>query len=90
MFYNDLFLFVYNSIELNILVLKLILYHPDDSYSGDSSDEEFDDSDDDYYDDEEDDNIERFKKIDGYPNYSISNHGRIRSDKFNRILTAIL
>ena len=30
--------------------------------------------------------VEIFKKIDGYPNYKVSNHGRVRNDKFNRIL----
>ena len=46
-------------------------------YNDDSDDDSDDDDDDDA---EEDDNIERFKKIDGYPNYSVSTFGRIRND----------
>ena len=30
--------------------------------------------------------LERWQKIDGYPNYSVSTFGRVRNDKFNRIL----
>ena len=64
----------------------------DDEFDNDpdnDSDEEDNSSDDEEFDDEYDDddeNVERFKRVDGYNNYSVSTLGRIRNDKTNRIL----
>ena len=51
-----------------------------DDYISKNNDSE-DDSDSD-----DDDNIERFKRIDGYDNYSVLTFGRIRNDASNHIL----
>ena len=52
----------------------------------DSDSDESSKDDDDSDDDEEDDDVERFKSIDGYDNYSVSTFGRIRNDTTNKIL----
>ena len=46
----------------------------------------YNDDDDDDSEEEENDNIERFKKIDGYDNYSVSTFDRVRNDTNNQIL----
>ena len=60
------------------------------SESDDSEDDDYDDEsdveEDDDEDDEDGDDVEIFKRIDGYPNYSVSNYGNVRNDKFNRLL----
>ena len=56
-----------------------------DSDPDNDSDEE-DDIDDSSDDDDDDDDIERFKRVEGYNNYSTSTFGNVRIDKTNRIL----
>ena len=64
----------------------------DDEYDSDDNDDYISDNDseDDDNDDEsdvdDDDDVEIFKRIDGYPNYSVSNHGNVWSDTTNKIL----
>ena len=60
--------------------------YDDDEYEYEEEEEEEEDDDDDDDDDDEDEDVERVKRIDGFDNYSVSNHGRVRNDKTNRIL----
>ena len=32
-------------------------------------------------------NIEQWRNVDGYDNYQVSSHGRVRNSKTNRIMT---
>ena len=50
------------------------------------NDDDDDDDSEEEEEEEEDDNIQRFKKIDGYPNYCASTFGHIRNDTTNHIL----
>ena len=59
---------------------KSMFYMPSNNNDGN------DDRDPDNDDEEEDENVERFKRVDGYDNYSVSAFGRVRNDKTNNIL----
>ena len=58
-----------------------------EDYISDNDEEEDDEYEYEYEDEEEDDDdAEIFKRIKGYPNYSLSNHGIVWSDTSNRSL----